>query len=1072
MAKLKNQNIGEKLLDLQLNKNQINLFLDSIHEKFWDESLKVYKKLNIIRKDLDTPNEIYALLKIQKKSYDVNLEVLDNKFVSFCNCAHREDSKGCQHIGAVLLFKMIKEKDNDFNNLKINSKVIEKKASDLEYFKILFPTLKKKDKQNMIYFNFEDFSKDSPLLKIERGIIKNNGQYGLPVKFHGKKFDSHDWKISKNVKKALNFISGGDTYGMHDSSVGFSKSKFYDANTDLMMPVFRNLFFEEQEIMLGAIFSKEPFEITWEISKENGENYSLEPFFISGKKKTSLLKMDLFEIGSSSLWVFDNIKRTFYGYKNEEDLETIRNIIRFPKKLILTETELKIFFNKYYQKVLDNFELNVSNDLRREQRSIIPKPKIYLEKNGTTVKIKVHFDYAGREVNYFSKNKEVVIIEKDIIYDISRDFEQEEETIEILNELSVVMHDEKDEFIIEGELVDFIDEQIPKILEKEIQVLGEENLFHFKVIKGKTKIDMNIKQQNDWFNLKGTVKFGSQEVDIIKVLETIFENKRFVDLGEDKKAVIPKKWLDSLNNYSGFFDLEKDLKVSKSHIGIIETLIELSTNVKMDAQVKKTINNLKNIKEIEKTLLPKKLNAKLRPYQKLGYDWLYFLRKNSFNGILADDMGLGKTLQTLALLQKIKEEGKSKPFLVIVPTSLVYNWKNEIKKFTPNITTYIHHGQKRVSKNKFNETISKHDLTITTYGTLRNDLEKFKDIEFGYIVLDEAHTIKNPLSISAKSVYTLNSKNKLIISGTPIQNNLTELWSLFNFLNPGYLGGYDFFRETFVVPIEKEHNKNTSESLKKLISPFLMRRTKKIIANELPEKTEMILTSNFSSEERTLYDNWKEYYKHEIKNSVKEKGINQSRMKILEGLTKLRQICLHPKMIDPTYTGESAKFELLILEIEKVISEGHKVLIFSSFVKILKIIEEEFQKRGLRYSYLDGQTKNREEIVSKFQKSEDAQSFLISIKAGGVGLNLTSADYVFIIDPWWNPAVETQAMDRAHRIGQENKVFVYKMIAEDTIEEKILKLQESKKKLVEELIVEESGKIKSMDFKDIEKLFD
>jgi SNF2 family DNA or RNA helicase len=420
----------------------------------------------------------------------------------------------------------------------------------------------------------------------------------------------------------------------------------------------------------------------------------------------------------------------------------------------------------------------------------------------------------------------------------------------------------------------------------------------------------------------------------------------------------------------------------------------------------------------------------------------------------------------------MKDENVKNPFLIVVPTSLVFNWKNEIEKFTPNMNFYIHHGANRENdKKKFNELLQKNDLIITTYGILRNDLKLFSDIKFEYIVLDEAHIIKNPMSISAKTVYSLKGKNKLVISGTPIQNNLTELWSLFNFLNPGYLGGYNFFKENFVSLIEKNEDKTVNDSLKKLISPFLLRRTKKVISDELPEKNEMILRSSFSEPEREIYDNWRDYYKNEINTNISNNGLGKSKIKILEGLMKLRQICLHPKLIDTEYTGSSAKFDLLMMEIEKVLSEGHKVLIFSSFVKMLSIVRKEFEEKGIKYFYLDGQTKNRENIVSKFQESSNAHPFLISIKAGGLGLNLTGADYVFIIDPWWNPAVEMQAMDRAHRIGQKNKVFVYKMIAENTIEEKILKLQDSKKKLVNDLIVEEKSLVKDINIEDIKEIF-
>lgn len=1072
MAKKKNIDVATELVNLGLDKSQMALFFNSIHEKFWDKSVKLYKKLEIIRNSLDEKDKLYVLLRDTVetgKGYDVNIEIIDDKFVSFCSCSNKED-KGCEHAGCALIYKLLKEKDNDFNE-KLCSKenVDEITTSDLGYFKNLLPVENHEEKQYMIYFNFEDFDLDRQILSIERGIIKKNGSYGAPVKFQGKNFDTGKWDLSKNVRKALDFING-DNYGMRYSTGGFQKSRFYDVNTDLMMPALKKVYLEEKEVILNAKFAKEKFEIVWDIRK-NKEKYILEPMFMYEGKKTSMTQMKLLDVGNTRLWVFDTEERIFYEYKNIENLSVARGIIRYPKKIEFDEIELKQFFTYYYQRIVDDFEFSLSRDLKRNEKSVVPTLKVYMEKSGYNAKLKLKFNYSGQNVDYFSSNKELILVEGDVIYDVNRDFEYEDELIEKLNAHHIVTHEEKDEFVLDCDLVDFVTEEIPKITEMGVEILGEEKLFNFNVVKSKPKMEVKVSTSSDWFELKGEIKFGKETVQMNEILELVFKNKRFVDLSDGKRAVIPKEWVKNLKSYSGFFDFGKDgVKLSKHHVGVLDSLIELTSKASMDASVKKTVEAFKKIDRIEKVPVSKKVKADLREYQKSGYYWMNFLRDAGFNGILADDMGLGKTLQTLTLLQKIKEEKKEGTFLIVVPTSLVFNWKSEIDKFTPEIKACIYHGFKRKKKD-FESLFKKNDLIITTYGVLRNDLELFTSKNFEYIVLDEAHIIKNPQSISAKSVFALNGKSKLVISGTPIQNNLTELWSLFNFLNPGYLGAYEFFKETFVSPIENARDTEVSSSLKKLINPFLLRRTKKVISNELPEKTEIVLKESFSDKERELYDSWKEYYKNEIKNSINEKGLGSSKMKILEGLMKLRQICLHPKLVDTEYKGESSKLNLILMEIEKVLSEGHKVLIFSSFVKMLTLVREEFEKKGLRYSYLDGQTKDREKVVSNFQSSEDAEAFLISINAGGVGLNLTSADYVFILDPWWNPAVESQAMDRAHRIGQENKVFVYKTIMEDTIEEKILKLQDSKKKLVEDIIVEDDALVKNIDLSDIDELF-
>src|SRR3989339_881337 len=809
MVNLKNKDIKEILSNLGLDEKSITTFCKYINEKDWFEAIKIYKKLEITRKNLDSKDKIYVLLKVDNKGYDVNLEIDKDKLIHFCNCSHREDDNGCEHAGAVLLYKMLQKEKNDFNHKIGNILLSKEKEKDLDYFKGLFPNIPNVEKKSMIYFNFEEFNKDRQL-----------------IKFVTKDFDSPKWQISKNTRNVLRFIDEGDNYGISYTNLGFIKTKFNDVSTDLMMPILRRSYFEEQEIILGAVFSNDKFKIVWEIEKKDDLLYTLEPFFVT--KKT--------------------------------------------KKLELNEEELKDFFSKYYQKILNNFDFNISDDLQRKSKCVIPKATLYLERLDNKIKIKLKFDYASREVNYFSSNKEIILVEKNIIYNIPRDFEQEDEIVEQLNSMGVITHDELDYFVIEGDLIDFVMEKIPKIIEKGIQIMGEEKLFNFKVVKHKPTMNLNITKKVDWLDIKGTIKFGQDSVDIQDVLETIFKNKRFIDLSDGKKAVIPQEWINSLKCYSGLVQLENSqAKLSQYHMAILNNLIEFSADVSMDNNVQKMLTIFKEFEKIKPEKISKNVHAELRPYQKAGYDWLCFLNKSGFNGILADDMGLGKTLQTLSLFQKIKDEKNknTKPLLVITPTSLVFNWKNEIQKFTPNLKVYVHHGTKRINSNqKIQEIIKNNDLIITTYGVLKNDLELFSKITFEYIVLDEAHIIKNPQSINAKSVCSLNGKNKLAISGTPIQNNLMELWSLFNFLNPGYLGGYNFFKETFMFPIEKNQDKDVNASLKKIISPFLLRRTKKIIADELPEKNEIILKSDFSESERRNYDEWKEYYKEEIKVSI------------------------------------------------------------------------------------------------------------------------------------------------------------------------------------------------------------
>jgi len=446
---------------------------------------------------------------------------------------------------------------------------------------------------------------------------------------------------------------------------------------------------------------------------------------------------------------------------------------------------------------------------------------------------------------------------------------------------------------------------------------------------------------------------------------------------------------------------------------------------------------------------------------------LRFLNEFHLGGCLADDMGLGKTVQTLALLQSEKEKGKAGTSLLIMPTSLIYNWEMEASKFTPELKILNYTGTLR---NKEIERFSKYDVVLTSYGITRLDIELLQKFYFNYIILDESQVIKNPSSNIAKAVLELKSRYKLTLTGTPLENTTMDLWSQMTFINPGLLGTQTFFKNEFQQPIEKRQDESKIKKLNAIIRPFVLRRLKSQVATDLPEKVENVYYTNMTPEQEQRYEEAKSFYRHKILDQIDKEGINHTRMMILEGLTKLRQLSNHPKMVDPRYTGNSGKLEDLTHMLENALLEGHKVLVFSQFVKHLDIVKGMLKEYKIPYAYLDGSSNDRKEQVEKFNKDPMLKVFLISIKAGGLGLNLTEADYVFILDPWWNPAVEAQATDRAHRIGQKKKVFSYKFITRNTVEEKILTLQKHKLKLSENLIQNEESVIKSLSREDIEML--
>jgi non-specific serine/threonine protein kinase len=481
---------------------------------------------------------------------------------------------------------------------------------------------------------------------------------------------------------------------------------------------------------------------------------------------------------------------------------------------------------------------------------------------------------------------------------------------------------------------------------------------------------------------------------------------------------------------------------------------------------KQQLQNLETTIEVEP---PKNIKANLRPYQVQGLNWLVFLDKNKLGGCLADDMGLGKTLQTIAFLSYLKKHRKSKkPHLVIVPTSLIFNWQKELEKFCPSLKALIYTGPNR--KPLFNS-FSKFDLVISTYGSLLNDIDFLKDFHFNYVILDESQAIKNPNSKRYKAVRLLQCENRLALTGTPIENNTFDLYAQMNFLNPGLLGSMSHFRKEFSEAIDKGHNEEASALLGQMIHPFLLRRTKEHVATELPEKTETVLYCEMGAEQRKIYDSFKNKFRDYLLNKIDENGVGKSQMYVLEGLTKLRQICNSPELLsdEEDYGKTSIKLDILIDHIKSK-TANHKILVFSQFTSMLKLVKERLEEDHLTYEYLDGKTKNREENVRNFQEDPKIRVFLISLKAGGTGLNLTAADYVFLIDPWWNPAVENQAIDRCYRIGQTNHVMAYKMICRDTIEEKIIDLQKNKSQVSTSIIQTDTVK-KSFNTKQIKELF-
>ncbi len=641
----------------------------------------------------------------------------------------------------------------------------------------------------------------------------------------------------------------------------------------------------------------------------------------------------------------------------------------------------------------------------------------------------------------------------------------------------------------------------------------------------------------DWFDLTGSVQFGDQVVPLPRLLSAARKGEHLIRLADGTFGVLPEEWLAKYGVIVRSGTTVKDddgteaIRFSRAQAGMLDVLLDSQPHATADATFTNLRNQLRDFSGVQALEPPADFVGTLRPYQREGLGWFQFLREFSFGGCLADDMGLGKTIQVLALLVSRKEivtqkPGPSpltpdpsasslksipRPSLVVAPRSLIFNWKEESAKFSPNLRILDHTG---ASRPRNAEHFADYDIILTTYGTLRSDILFLKDYKFDYAILDEAQAIKNAQTESAKAVRLVNANHRLALSGTPVQNHLGELWSLFEFLNPGMLGAATIFdsryhpstkrakspltngdRPTDIPPTaispeatvasaaaaalvatttpespldtEDEPDETPRQLLSRALRPFILRRTKEQVAQELPPCTEQTILCVLDDNQRALYEELREHYRQTLLGASASKT-GGNKMQVLEALLRLRQAACHPGLIDKTRAGEpSAKMDMLLSQLEDILDEGHKALVFSQFTSLLSIVRKRLDDDKVRYAYLDGKTRDRKSPVEQFQNDPDTKLFLVSLKAGGLGLNLTGADYVFLLDPWWNPAVEAQAIDRAHRIGQTRHVFAYRLIAQDTVEEKVLMLQQTKRDLADAIISEDNSALTSLTSEDL-----
>ena len=820
--------------------------------------------------------------------------------------------------------------------------------------------------------------------------------------------------------------------------------------------------------------------------KRTAENTNYYPTITYGDKKVDIPNANAYLISRNPAWLV--VAGKLYGFDKFVDGKKLQPFLSKPYVVIPRNLE-ETYYDRFVKPLIASFDEIETQGFEIIKSEYDPHPLLTLSelasvdtsanlfgerkesKDDETGKIffDLSFKYGKHKFRGDAFGAVSVTLEKKdddyIFHRVKRNVEAEKQYANTLVKLGLPIKSFRIA-VDKAHAFSWLNENRANLLNMGFEVSQPENRDK-KYFVGKAVMELEVKENIDWFDIHAVIRFGDFEMSFKELRKLILKKKVEFKLPNGEIAIIPDAWL---HKYGDLFALsESDEKndkpvLHKHHLNLVN---ELQEGHLAKVHMSDRLRNLSNFTGIKDYKLPKGFEGSLRPYQKTGYNWLRFLNEFYLGGCLADDMGLGKTVQTLAMLQSEAEKEDPGTSLLIMPTSLIYNWEQEAAKFTPELKVLNYTGSNR---NKSVARFGRYDIVLTSYGITRLDIEHLQAFRFNYIILDESQVIKNPTSNIAKAVLQLKSKYKLTLTGTPLENSTMDLWSQMTFINPGLLGGQSYFKNKFLGPIEKKGDEVKAKKLNGIIKPFILRRLKSQVATDLPEKTENIHYTDMTPDQEKRYEEVKNYYRDRVMEKIDKEGLAGSRFVLLEGLTKLRQLSNHPRMVDANYHSDAGKMEDLSHMLENAILEGHKLLVFSQFVKHLDLVKDMIKSKKITYCYLDGSSIDRKEQVERFNKDETVKVFLISIKAGGLGLNLTEADYVFILDPWWNPAVEAQAIDRAHRIGQKKKVFTYKFITRNTVEEKILQLQKRKLKLSESLITTEESIVKSLTKEDIEML--
>lgn len=978
---------------------------------------------------------------ISNEKYKAYLFIDDNRnkvLSTYCDCKdfhnnnYYRDVYMCKHLGALIL-KYIELKREDIK------KEIQDGKMYLDLIKLLEDPKQKVDLEIYIYDDFK-YNEKRYLVNFKIGtsrkyVIKNLNDFieaknnykllnfGKDFEYHSlvHTFDDEDEKIIKKIEEAVyiqeKLIGRSLTF-----NVIKGKNLVLNSSTlrnFLELCIHKRIWFEEKYVDIV----KRDIPINFKLRRKD------EKLIMSVSKqmpKALTTKMDSF--------IVDN---TIYlpSAKQIELIRTFYNLISGDiKEIAFSNEDSKDVFNILIPKLeeVSKVSIDKSIDIVREEL----KSEFYLDIKRGKVTLDVKLKYGEEETNVFEEKSSKIII---------RDIEKESKILKLIKETG--FENVKKSFIFQGD-----EEKLYLFLTKEykkLEELGEvfySNKFKERKVYNTPSINANIKEKNGYLNLTFDIENVSKD-EYKKIINAIKDRRKFFKLKDDSFLNLEgneiNEFLTMIDNISSGEKDIQNLKLHKNKAVMLEEYLKVDSLkfVKGKELVDEIIDKLKNVNKKDYDI-PKNLNAVLREYQVEGFKWFKNLSYLGFGGVLADEMGLGKTIQTIAFL--LSEEGKKS--LIITPTSLIYNWKNEFERFAPSLKIALVHENKN-ERSKIISEMNNYDVLLTTYGTLRNDKENYENITFDYCIIDEGQHIKNSVAQSTKAVKDINARVKFALTGTPIENNLLELWSIFDFVMPGYLYNGTIFKKKFI------DSENAIKELQKYIKPFMLRRLKKDVIKELPEKIEKRYYVDLPNEQKKVYG----VFVKDIKRKIEESSFLENKITIFSYLTKLRQLCLDPSIIIENYDGGSGKIDSAIDIIKENIEEHPKIILFSQFTSVLSNIKKSFEKNDIEYIYLDGNTnaKQRISLVNEFNESKKKLVFLISLKAGGTGLNLTSADIVIHFDPWWNPSIEEQATDRTHRIGQKNVVQVFKLVAEGTIEEKILKLQDEKKSLINDVMNED-----------------